>query len=129
MAKAQRCSASYLDNAIHLQPAEATYYVYRVSAYGAAGKYERAITDCNEALRLHPKFAPAFYERGLAYLKKKEYEKAIADLSEAVRLDPFDSNALHELEAARRAAKDAAKPKQTPIERTNFLKDVPAFQR
>jgi len=53
----------------------------------------------------------------------------LESVSEAVRLDPFDPNAFHELESARRAAKDAAKSKQSPIEKTNFLKGVPSFQR
>jgi hypothetical protein len=50
-------------------------------------------------------------------------------LSEAVRLDPFDANVFQQLEEARRAQKESAKPEQSSNQKTDFLKELPAIFR
>lgn len=82
-----RAIADY-NEAIKLDPANATAFESRGTAFLRNGNHDRAIEDYNEAIRLNPDFALAYADRGAAYYFKKDYERAIKDYDEAIRLDP-----------------------------------------
>ncbi|HUT14508.1 MAG TPA: tetratricopeptide repeat protein [Thermoguttaceae bacterium] len=69
------------------------WFLRRAAAHMDAGKYDRAIADCNEAIRLDPKSALAYCGRATAYFWKDDYDSAIADYTEAIRLNPKDAGA------------------------------------
>ena len=58
------------------------------------GRYERAISEYDEAIRSDPEFALAYYNRGVAYTSLQEFERAIADYDESIRLDPQRAEAF-----------------------------------
>jgi hypothetical protein len=62
-------------------------------------RYDRAITDYNEAIRLDPTIAPAFEGRCKAYYEKRSYDLALADCNKAVQLSP-ESRQAYELRGA-----------------------------
>jgi tetratricopeptide (TPR) repeat protein len=82
-----------LDEAIRLDPKDASAYANRAAADLRKGDYDRAIADLDEAIRLNPTYATAYGIRGNAYVGKDDYDRAIADFDEAIRLDPKDANA------------------------------------
>lgn len=76
------------DEAIRLDPKNATVYTSRGNLHGDKGNNDKAIADYNEAIRLAPKLAPAYSNRGLSWMAKGENDKALADFNEAIRLAP-----------------------------------------
>lgn len=84
-----------LDEAIRLDPENATAYHNRGYAYRQKGEYDKAIADYDKAIELAPEDAIAYRNRGIAYAEKGEYDKAIADYDEAIRLDPEDATAYY----------------------------------
>ena len=76
-------------------PADAGAFYARGIAHAENGRYDRAITDYDEAIHLEPDFAAAFNERGIAYWNKGAYDRAIADLDEAIRLRPDYARAFN----------------------------------
>ena len=82
-----------LDEAIQLDPKDASAYASRGAADFRKGDYDRAIADLDEAIRLDPTYAPAYGIRSNAYVGKDDYDRAIADFDEVIRLDPTDINA------------------------------------
>ena len=85
------------NEAIRLDPKDASTLYSRGYAWDAKKEYDKAIADYNEAIRLDPKSVSAFYNRGHSWENKKEYDKAIADYNEAIRLDPKLSEAIASL--------------------------------
>ena len=83
------------NEAIRLEPSEASYFSNRGLAWDAKKDYEKAIADYNEAIRLDPKYAMAYHNRGTVWYAKKDYEKAIADYNEAIRLDSKNAMAYY----------------------------------
>ncbi len=76
------------NEAIQLDPGNASYYRSRGNAYRDRGDHDLAIQDYAEAIRLDPTYARAYNSRGIAYKIKQEYDLAIRNYDEAVRLDP-----------------------------------------
>lgn len=76
------------DQAIRLNPEDATAYFNRGLAYAVSGKYEQAIQDYSEAIRLKPDYVAAYLGRGNVYDAIEKYEQAIEDYTEAIRLKP-----------------------------------------
>jgi Flp pilus assembly protein TadD len=58
---------SEYNEAIKLEPHNATYYFARGVAYLDTNDYDKAISDFNEAIRLEPNNASAYNNRGTAY--------------------------------------------------------------
>lgn len=94
-----RAIADY-NEAIRLDPGNATAFENRGTAFLRNGNHDRAIEDYNEAIRLDPNFALAYADRGAAYYFKKDYERAIKDYDEAIRLDPKRSGTFSNRGAA-----------------------------
>lgn len=76
------------NQAIRLDPKDATAFSNRGMAYGRKGQYDRAIEDFDQAIRLDSKFAAAFNNRGKAYELKGQHDRAIENYSEAIRFNP-----------------------------------------
>ncbi len=76
------------DEAIRIDPKNATTYTSRGNLYGDKGDNDKAIADYNAALKLDPKLAPAYSNRGISWMAKGENDKALADFSQAIRLSP-----------------------------------------
>jgi tetratricopeptide (TPR) repeat protein len=83
------------NEAIRLDPNDATAYNNRGWAWSNKKDYDRAIADYSEAIRLDPKYALAYNNRGWAWSNKKDYDRAIADYNEAIRLDPKFASAYN----------------------------------
>jgi len=75
----------YLNNAIQMQPNNASAYNSRGNAYADLRQYRRAIEDYNQAIRLKPDHAYAFINRGDAYYGLGLYRRTIEDCTEALR--------------------------------------------
>jgi lipoprotein NlpI len=82
-----RAIADY-NEAIRLDPENASAYNSRGNANQAKGDHDHAIADYTEAIRLDPKYAPAYNNRGLTWYLKGGYDPAITDFNEAIRLNP-----------------------------------------
>lgn len=64
-------------------------YVYRATAYGKIGEYNKALADFAMAIKLDPKLTMAWGERGAFYNTESRFELAVKDFEQATRLDPF----------------------------------------
>src|SRR5215813_12817425 len=62
-------------------------YASRGAAYTAAGDYNRAVQDFDQAVSLDPNDAAAFNGRGVVRSAERDYERAIKDYDQAIRLD------------------------------------------
>lgn len=76
------------DEAIRLDPTNASHYNNRAAARLGKGEDERAIADFTEAIRLDPSNAAAYYGRGLARHSRRDLDGAIADDDRAISLRP-----------------------------------------
>jgi lipoprotein NlpI len=88
-----RALADY-DQAIRLDPKNASAFYNRGNSYRAKGERDRAIGDYSAAIGLDPNLAEAFHGRGNVYRDKGEQDRAISDYSEAIRLDPDNIDAI-----------------------------------
>jgi len=73
-----------LDEAIQLNPKDASAYRDRAKLYLALGEYDKAIADFGDSVRLNPRDASAYRIRGGLYLKLDQFDKAIADFTHAI---------------------------------------------
>ncbi len=80
------------------------------AAHRAAGEYDRAIADLNEAIRIDPTGEHYYLSRGAAWFSKGDLDRAIADYNEAIRVDPKSSLAYYERGRAWRDKKDYDRP-------------------
>jgi len=76
------------NEAIRLDPKNASLYRFRGIAWDRKGESDRAITDFNEAIRLDPKSAFGYSNRGIAWKNKGEFDRAIADFNAAIAINP-----------------------------------------
>jgi tetratricopeptide (TPR) repeat protein len=96
------------NEAIRLNPNDASAYHNRGTAYNDKGDSDRAIDDFNRAIRLDPKLAQPFNGRGNAYYDKRDFDRAIADYNEAIRLNLKYANAYYNRGLTKRAKGDAS---------------------
>ena len=76
------------DQAIELEPYNATHYAGRAFTYGALEEYELALADAERVVVLAPSAAGAYTLRGRAFVSTSQSELAIADFTKAIELDP-----------------------------------------
>jgi len=88
----QRAIADY-DQAISLNPNDASAYYNRGLARYKLEDYQGAIADYNQAISLNPNDASAYYNRGKAKYELKDYQGAIADYTQAIKINPNDADA------------------------------------
>jgi tetratricopeptide (TPR) repeat protein len=79
---------SDFNEAIRLNPSDATAYGLRGKAFSDKGEPDKAVSDLTQAIRLNPKDALAHQNRGYICFKEGELESALRDLDTAIRLDP-----------------------------------------
>jgi tetratricopeptide (TPR) repeat protein len=63
-------------------------------ALNAAGKYDEALAEINEAIKMNPELVYLYITRARTYNFKKDRIHAIADYTEALRLEPENVTAL-----------------------------------
>ena len=76
------------NQAIKLNPNDATAFYYRGIANGMRGQSDRAIQDFSQAIKINPNHVGALYSRGLTYSNKGLWDRAIQDYDEAIKLSP-----------------------------------------
>ncbi len=97
-----------LDQAVHLDPANAGAFHWLGAAYGAAGDLEHALPNLVRASELDPKATATLDLLGTAYIDKEDYARAIASFSRSIALNPREAPAFNGLGLAyERQAKDA----------------------
>ena len=83
------------DQAIRLNPNDASHYNNRGIIYRIKGEYDRAISDYDEAIWLKSDYPAAFYNRAIAYTEKGEYDNALANFDMVLRFDAKNAFALY----------------------------------
>jgi tetratricopeptide (TPR) repeat protein len=82
-----RAMADY-NQAIRLDPKDASHYFNRGNAYQDKNDNQRAIADYTKAIALDPKLIQAYFKRGMSYESVDNYDVAITDLTKAIELRP-----------------------------------------
>jgi TonB family protein len=65
---------------------DSAFYRQRGDEYYAAGEYERAISEYDQAIRLNQQDVAAYYSRGFAYHYKNNQDRAFENYKTAIRL-------------------------------------------
>ncbi|MFC2252078.1 caspase family protein [Labrys portucalensis] len=79
-----------LDQAIALDPDQASYYTQRGHVRYGQSKYDAAVADYSQALAKKTPAAADYTNRGNSYYGLEDYQKAVADYDASLRLDPND---------------------------------------
>ena len=74
--------------AIRLDPNDASSDEVRSEIYGIMGVWDKALGDCDEAIRLNPRLANPYNYRAHVHSKREAWDKMILDCDEALRRDP-----------------------------------------
>jgi len=82
------------NQAISLDPNDASAYTCRGNAYNKRGNHDRAIENCDQAIRLDSNYAWAYISRSQAYIKKRDFDRAIENCTQAINLTPNDADAF-----------------------------------
>ena len=85
----------HYNEAIRINPQDATAYNNRGVAKGELGRPEEAIADCNEAIRINPQYALPYNNRGTAKLALGWHHDAIADCDRAIHINPQYADAYY----------------------------------
>ena len=93
----------HYNEAIRINPQDATAYNNRGTAKGELGRHEEAIADCNEAIRINPQYALPYNNRGTAKLALGWHHDAITDCDRAIHIDPQYADAYYNRGTAKAA--------------------------
>jgi tetratricopeptide (TPR) repeat protein len=112
-------AVALLDEALRINPQNATAWVTRATAVRKLGDFQRAIQDATKAIDIDPKFAEAYCQRAFAYQQSqldKRVEHSFGDANKAIELAPnyplsylIRGNARLELEEYAEAVADYTK--------------------
>jgi tetratricopeptide (TPR) repeat protein len=91
-----------IDEAVRLEPKNASLAVRAGEMYLALGRREAAMEHAERAIRLEPTLAGAWALRGRCFAKINLPDRALADLERAVELAPDRSDLLLEVASAYR---------------------------
>lgn len=84
--RASRIMKDVFDRKIESQTA---VHYFRGISFAIKGRYEKAISEYNQAISLTPTFASAYTSRGVAYAQSGgRYDQAISDFSKAIKISP-----------------------------------------
>ncbi len=72
-------------------------YIASGLAYGASGKYDKAIADLTKATELDPKSSEAYNNLGLHYTDAGKIEEALKALNKAIEIKPDFSKAYYNM--------------------------------
>ncbi len=89
-------SITQFKKALAIEPTRYTHTFNLASAYGGAGKHQKAIETYLKAIEIEPK-ASAYSNLGSTYLKINELNNALITLEKAVELDPLSAEAQNNL--------------------------------
>jgi tetratricopeptide (TPR) repeat protein len=81
-----------LDQAIRLDPYDATAYNIRGNAWDYIGDSDRALADYDEAIRIDPNDPAVFHDRGMMWRRKGDLDRALVDMDRAIRFGFSDAN-------------------------------------
>lgn len=82
------------NNTLDIQPKfAADIYCGRGIVFAGQGKFDKAITDYDNALKLLPNYYKAYISRAIAFTQKKDYKAAIYDFKKAVEINPTSGEA------------------------------------
>lgn len=76
------------DEALRLQPGNASILFERAGTFTSLGEFSSAISDYDSCLAIDPANPRAFFQRGVVYYRLGEHPLALNDYNEALRLDP-----------------------------------------
>jgi predicted O-linked N-acetylglucosamine transferase (SPINDLY family) len=85
---------SLIDQAISIDPANATYFCNRGAILQAVKRSEEALESCDRALALRPDYADALYNRGLALHDLRRFSDAVTSHDRALAVQPNHAGAL-----------------------------------
>ncbi|NJP19470.1 MAG: tetratricopeptide repeat protein, partial [Hydrococcus sp. CRU_1_1] len=74
------------NQALKLNPNDATAYYNRGLLYANQQKWELALADYNQALQLNPNYANAYYNRGIVRYQMGDRQGSIQDLQKSAEL-------------------------------------------
>jgi tetratricopeptide (TPR) repeat protein len=77
-----------LNEALRLDPNNASVHNAFGVYYNAKGDHDRALPALNEAIRLNPRFLYGYRNRGVTHENRGDLNKALADFRVALDLDP-----------------------------------------
>jgi len=102
-------SLADIEQAIRLDPRDASAFNARGDLYFFKGDRERALADYTKAISLEPASAgQAFINRGMVHLTTGDFDRAVAEFGQAVRLEPASAEALYWRGMASRLKGDTA---------------------
>jgi len=91
------------DQAITLDPTNATNVHNRGFAFETTGKLDEAIRDYSRAIEFNPDHTVSYSNRGRAYERLGQHERALQDLSRYITLAPRDVRAFDQRGTSMRA--------------------------
>jgi lipoprotein NlpI len=81
------------DEALKLEPKNASIYNNRGNARGDKGESDAATADFEAAIKINPRYAAAYFNRGNALAAKGETERALKDYDAAIKNNKRSVNA------------------------------------
>jgi lipoprotein NlpI len=81
------------DEALKLEPKNASIYNNRGNARGDKGESDAATADFEAAIKINPRYAAAYFNRGNALAAKGETERALKDYDAAIKNNKRNVNA------------------------------------
>ncbi|NWF72919.1 MAG: tetratricopeptide repeat protein, partial [Nitrospirae bacterium] len=77
-----------IDDAIRIQPNDATFYLNRGNALMALRQLDAALASFDTAIVLKPDFSEAYFNRGNALMELGQFDAALASYDHAIALQP-----------------------------------------
>lgn len=74
------------NTAVLLDPANATLYCQRGTAYALNANFPEAMNDFNKSIAIDNMQANTFYQRGLVYMKIEQFQNAVNDFNKAIAM-------------------------------------------
>ncbi|MBS1637175.1 MAG: tetratricopeptide repeat protein [Bacteroidetes bacterium] len=84
----------FLNKAIAINPANATYYSERATVYLEMNQADSGLADFNRAIAIKPTSARLYFYRSDLYLIMQKPDEAVADICKAAELEPRNKSVL-----------------------------------
>ena len=88
-------SIKRIGRAIAINPNIADYHLDKSNALSQIGRFEEALSSCNDAIKLRESFEVAFYNRALVLKKLNKNEEALTSLDSAIKFNSRFPEALN----------------------------------
>lgn len=83
------------------QQKEKTFYTNRATCFFHLEKYNKCVSDCNEAIALDPTFGKAYYRKADALMTMGKIQEAVETMNRAIELKADDENMRKKLNEAK----------------------------